>query len=193
MKFEVDITEHEAKDGLGLPPVTGTYLLVVVEFLEFTANSGTQGANVNCRIVGTDKPDTKRYHGSFARPTFFMTEKTIGNLRGWLDKINVKYDKNGMNEADTIGKVFWGRLRCYTDENGYDKQDLLRWETASDAAKAVAQPFVLEWTGEDKVPDGVGPGVSVGKKKPTTSPENPAKSVDTEKVDGGFIDDDLPF
>ncbi len=191
MKFDVDITEHEAKQGLGLPPVTGTYLLVVTEFVEFTANSGSQGANVNCRIVGTEKPDTKRYHGSFARLTFFMTDKTIGNFRGWLDKIAVKYGKNGFDETDTIGKVFWGRLRCYVDENGYDKQDITRWEAASEEAKSFAAKYVAEWTGEDRPPESTGSGVKIPKssteKNTTTSPGEPGRSVDEN------IDDDIPF
>lgn len=187
MKFELDITEHEAEEGLGMPPVTGTYLFVVTEFTEFVANSGSQGANVTCRIVGTEKPDTKKYHGSFARLTFFMTEKTIGRFRGWLDKLGVPYGKDGMDEADTIGKVFWGRIRCYV-EDGYDKQDILRWEKASDEAKSHAAKYIAEWTGEDKPPETVGKGVAIGNKnKPTTSPGEPARTVDEH------IDDDIPF
>ena len=184
MQFNLDMDEVESVKGIGEPPPTGTYLFVCVECEGFQADSGTQGVNTAIRIVGTKEPDTEKHHGKYARPTFWLTQKAAKFFKGWADTVGLPYTSNGFNEADALGKVFWGRIRSYQDENGYDKQDLQRWEEAKEEDRSIASAFIAQWLGEDKPPSDMGKGVNVGAG---------SKRNKDSGDDNGEVDDDVPF
>lgn len=186
MKFDFDITKKESKNSFGDPPPSGLYLLLITEFEDFTADSGTTGVNPTFKILksSADKDATK-FQGRTCRPTLWTNEKNGGRFRSFLDTAKIPYSASGMENSDAIGKAFWGRINSYI-EDGFARADLLTWEAAKPEQVKEFSGLIAEWLNKDTPPS------DVAKSDTSPPPRSGSGRAPTEKIDGGD-DENLPF